>query len=141
MTTEALSALIRSGEADHVEVTRSTKDVDKFREAICSFSNDMAGRGVPGHLVIGFDEKDPAFRLQITDDLLQQFASYRSDGQVLPLPVMNVVKQPHPAGSELVDDRRAVGFAAIGGDALVPEIINQDEDDVGLLSRSVGHTS
>ncbi len=45
MTTEKLKDLIESTETDRVEVTRSTDDVDKFREAVCSFSNDMAGRG------------------------------------------------------------------------------------------------
>ena len=98
MTTEQLKHLIAAGEADRIEMTRSTSDVDKFREAICSFSNDMAGRGMPGYLIVGIGEKNPAFRLQVTDLLLQQFASYRSDGAIMPLPVMNVTQQAHPDG-------------------------------------------
>ncbi len=35
MNSETLKALIASGEIDRVEMTRSTKDVDKFRDAIC----------------------------------------------------------------------------------------------------------
>jgi ATP-dependent DNA helicase RecG len=120
MTTEKLEILIASGETDRVEKTRSTQDVDKFREAICSFSNDMSGRGLPGYLLIGVDEKNPAFRLKATDELLQQFASYRSDGQVMPLPVMNVTAHPHPAG---------------GGDVIVIEVHPHDLPPVRYKQR------
>ncbi|MCH7224641.1 ATP-binding protein [Haloferula sp. A504] len=98
MTPDELKTLIQSGEADRVEVTRATTDTNKFREAICSFSNDMGGRGLPGYLIIGIDENNADFRLPITDDLMQQFASYRSDGQVMPLPVLHVEKVEHPDG-------------------------------------------
>ncbi|MBM3853382.1 MAG: transcriptional regulator [Verrucomicrobia bacterium] len=120
MTAAELKALIQSGETERVEVTRSSKDSDKYREAICSFSNDIAGRGTPGYLIIGVDEKDPAFRLHVTDELHQQFASYRSDGQILPLPVMTVLKQPHPDG---------------GGDVLVVEVQPHDMPPVRYRGR------
>lgn len=111
MTADELRALIQCKETDRVEKTRSTTDTDKFREAICSFSNDMAGRKQPGYLLIGVDEKDATFRLHATDDLLKQFAGYRSDGQVMPLPVMNVAAHPHPDG---------------GGDIIVVEVHPHD---------------
>jgi ATP-dependent DNA helicase RecG len=120
MTPEELQNLIATTETDRVEKTRSTQDVDKFREAICSFSNDMAGKCLPGYLLIGVDEKDPSFRLQATDALLQQFASYRSDGQVMPLPVMNVAAYPHPAG---------------GGDVIVVEVHPHDLPPVRYKGR------
>lgn len=121
MTAEELKTLIQSIETDRVEVTRSVNDVDKFREAICSFSNDMAGRAKPGFLVIGVDQKAPDFRLKVTDELLQQFASYRSDGQILPLPVMNVSKHPHPDG---------------GGDIIVVEVHPHDLPPVRYRGRT-----
>lgn len=120
MTPQELQTLIASTETDRVEKTRSTTDVDKFREAICSFSNDMAGKGLPGFLLIGVDEKDSSFRLQATDSLLQQFASYRSDGQVMPLPVMNVAAHPHPAG---------------GGDVIVVEVHPHDLPPIRYKGR------
>ncbi|GAA5121424.1 putative DNA binding domain-containing protein [Luteolibacter yonseiensis] len=120
MNSETLKSLIASGEIDRVEMTRSTKDVDKFREAICSFSNDMAGRGEPGYLLIGVDERDATFRLPITDELLQQFASYRSDGQILPLPVLNISKVPHPDGD---------------GDVLVVQVTPHDMPPVRYRGR------
>lgn len=121
MTTQELLALIRFGEADRVEMTRSTTDTDKFREAICSFSNDMGGRKLPGYLIVGVDERDPAFRLAVTDTLLQQFASYRSDGAIMPLPVMNVSKQPHPDG---------------GGELLIVEVHPHDLPPVRYKGRT-----
>jgi ATP-dependent DNA helicase RecG len=120
MTPDSLKNLIDHGEIDRVEMTRSTSDTDKFREAICSFSNDMAGRGEPGYLLIGIDERDPAFRLEATDELLQQFASYWSDGAIMPLPVMNVSKLPHPDG---------------GGDVIVVEVKPHDLPPVRYKGR------
>jgi ATP-dependent DNA helicase RecG len=120
MTAQELQNLIANTEADRVEKTRSTSDVDKFREAICSFSNDMGGKGLPGYLLIGVDEKDSSFRLPSTDALLQQFASYRSDGQVMPLPVMHVSSHPHPAG---------------GGDVIVVEVHPHDLPPVRYRGR------
>jgi len=121
MTPEQFKELIARGEIDRVEMTRSTTDTDKFREAICSFSNDMSGSGAPGYLLIGIDEKDPAFRLTATDDLLKQFASYRSDGQILPLPVMNVQSVAHPEG---------------GGDVIVVEVQPHDLPPVRYRGRT-----
>jgi ATP-dependent DNA helicase RecG len=120
MTKEDLKILIEQEESDRVECTRPTRDTDKYREAICAFSNDVAGRGLPGYLIVGFDEKDPDFRLPITDELLQQFSSYRSDGAILPLPVLNVSKVPHPNG---------------GGDVLVVEVQPHDLPPVRYKGR------
>lgn len=120
MKSDFLKSLMASGEIDRVEMTRSTSNVDKFREAICSFSNDMAGNGESGYLLIGVDEKDASFRLPITDDLLQQFAAYRSDGQILPLPVLTVESVPHPDG---------------GGDVLVVEVRPHDMPPVRYKGR------
>ncbi len=121
MTADELRNLIQCNETDRVEKTRSTTDKDKFREAICSFSNDMAGRKQPGYLLIGVEEKDAVFRLRATDALLQQFASYRSDGAVIPLPVMNVAAHPHPDG---------------GGDIIVVEVFPHDLPPVRYRGRT-----
>lgn len=110
---EELRELLRQPEADRVECTRSVTDKDKFREAICSFSNDMAGHGLPGFLLVGVDEKDPSFRLKATDDLLKQFVGYRSDGAILPLPMMTVYTLSHPEGGGdviVVEAMKVLGY-------------------------------
>ena len=81
----------------------------------------MAGRRQTGYLLIGVDEKDAAFRLKATDSVLQQFASYRSDGAIMPLPVMNVASHPHPDG---------------GGDIIVVEVCPHDLPPVRYKGRT-----
>lgn len=93
--------MLTSTEADRIERTRSVTNTDEFREAICSFSNDMPGHGKPGYLLVGVeDDGSLSPDLAITDELQKQFASYRDDGQILPQPMLSVFKQPHPDGGE-----------------------------------------
>lgn len=103
LTPEQVQEVLTSTEADRIERTRSVTNNDKFREAICSFSNDMPGHGKPGYLLIGVEDDgslSPGF--VATDELQMQFASYRDDGQILPQPMLSVFKQPHPAGGEFL---------------------------------------
>jgi ATP-dependent DNA helicase RecG len=99
MTNDELRLLISGGEADRIEFTRAAQDNEKFREAICAFSNDMAGRGKPGYLIIGIDERDPTYRLNVTTEMLERLAGLRADGSIMPLPVMNVSRMSHPDGN------------------------------------------
>jgi len=99
MTCEDLETLINSGEADRVELTRAAQDTEKFREAICSFSNDMAGHDLPGYLIIGIDEKDADHRPAIQPGTMEKITALRSDGAILPLPKMSVCRMEHPKGS------------------------------------------
>ncbi|MFO1486180.1 MAG: ATP-binding protein [Verrucomicrobiaceae bacterium] len=103
LTPEQVQEVLSSTEADRIERTRSTTNTDKFREAICSFSNDMPGHRKPGYLLIGVeDDGSLASGFSATDELQMQFASYRDDGQILPQPMISVFKQPHPAGGEFL---------------------------------------
>ena len=56
---EKIEELRYSKETARVERTISTGDMDKFQEAICAFSNDMANSRKPGYLLIGvYDNGD-----------------------------------------------------------------------------------
>jgi len=121
MTQEQLRQLIEANETSRVEFTRSVTDTDKFREAICSFSNDLPGDKLAGYLIIGFAEDDSDFRLNITDKLFQQFASYRSDGAILPQPIMKVSTMNHPHGN---------------GEVLVVEVTPHDLPPVRYKGRT-----
>jgi ATP-dependent DNA helicase RecG len=57
LTESELLALMADLESFRVERTISTTDTDKFREAICSFANDMPGSGLSGYLLIGVDDR------------------------------------------------------------------------------------
>lgn len=101
MLTEAdFFTLMADLESFRVERTISTTDTDKFREAICSFANDMPNSGLPGFLLIGVNEKNGQPNgLAVTDQLLQQLASYGSDGTILPPPALVAYKHTLPSGS------------------------------------------
>ena len=79
-------------ESDRVERTISLTDFDKFGEAICAFANDMPNSGKPGYLFLGATPEGRASGVVIEDNLLQKLAAIRSEGQIQPLPVMNVQK-------------------------------------------------
>jgi len=89
-------------ESDRVERTISTTDTDKFAEAICAFSNDFPNHRLPGYLLIGVDNQGRPNGLRVTDQLLQNLAGIRADGNVLPLPAMAVQKYARPQGEVAV---------------------------------------
>lgn len=53
---EDLKAMLSEMEADRIEKTISKTDNNKFGEAICSFSNDMSAKRLPGYLIIGAND-------------------------------------------------------------------------------------
>ncbi len=63
LSPEDLARLLSSTESDRVKRTESTTNTDKFREAICAFSNDMPGHGKPGYLCWVCATMDPVARL------------------------------------------------------------------------------
>lgn len=67
--------------------------MDKFGEAICSFSNDLPDYQKPGYLIIGADDKTgEVVPINITDSLLKNIASIRTEGNIQPQPSMTVEK-------------------------------------------------
>lgn len=90
ITKAELEQLLSSAETFRVERTVSTSDTDKFCEAICAFANDMPDSREKGYLLIGVCDDGRRSGLEVTDKLLKDISSIRSDGNILPLPVMNV---------------------------------------------------
>lgn len=93
MTDEELELLLDDIESDRVERKESLTDGDKIRQAICAFANDLPGHNLPGVLFVGVNDKGEPVGLDVTDQLLQNLASMRSDGNILPLPSMTVQKR------------------------------------------------
>jgi ATP-dependent DNA helicase RecG len=91
LSNEEILALINDKESDRIERTTSIGDTDKFAEAICAFSNDLANHQKPGYLFIGVHDKTCKLSgLKATDKLLKNIAAIRSDGNILPQPAMTV---------------------------------------------------
>ncbi|MBK9385946.1 MAG: putative DNA binding domain-containing protein [Planctomycetes bacterium] len=94
---EALE-LLRDVESERSERTTSRRDTDKFGQAICAFANDLAGSGRPGYLFVGADKDGNSDGGLIDDQLLQNLAAIRADGNLLPPPSLNVSKLETPTG-------------------------------------------
>ena len=92
LTTDQLRALMADLESDRVEKTISTKNTDKLGEAICAFANDFPGHGQPGYLLVGVDDNGKASGLAVTDGLLRNLGTLRSNINLEPLPAMTVQK-------------------------------------------------
>lgn len=102
ITKDEIQTLLHSTETYRVEKTISTTNMDKFCEAICAFSNDLPDSRKKGYLFIGVNDDGSLSGLQVDDALLKKIAGIRSDGNILPLPVMNVERVEFPEGDILV---------------------------------------
>lgn len=92
MTEEELHNLISCDESYRIERTVSTSNMDKFQEAICAFANDLPGKRKKGYLLIGVTDDGQICGLTVDDALTKRISGIRSDGNILPLPVMNTEK-------------------------------------------------
>jgi ATP-dependent DNA helicase RecG len=118
LTEEQLKQLLSDLESDRIERTTSVTDTDKFCQAICAFANDLPNHRQPGHLLIGVKNNGRLSGLTVTDELLTTLGGIRSDGNVLPQPLMNVAK-----------------FSLDGGDVAVVEVYPSDLPPVRYKGR------
>ena len=87
---EEVLELLQSTETYRIERTSSTGDMDKFQEAICAFSNDLPNSRKKGYLILGAYDNGTLSGLRVDDALMKRIAGIRSDGNILPLPIMSV---------------------------------------------------
>ncbi len=94
-TDKELLVLLDDLESDAVERKQSLKGdtPTKARQAICAFANDFPNRKQPGVLFIGACDNGEASGELITDELLLSLADMKTDGNILPLPVLTVEKR------------------------------------------------
>lgn len=118
LTEYQLKAMIADNESDTAERTESTNNTDKFGQAICAFANDLPNHRRPGYLLVGVKDNGALANISVTDDLLKNLAAIRSDGNILPQPMMNVAK-----------------FSLEGGDVAVVEVHPSDLPPVRYKGR------
>lgn len=99
---DQLKALLADLESDTAERTESTNNTDKFGQAICAFANDLPNHRRPGYLLVGVKDDGTLAGIKVTDDLLKNLAGIRSDGNILPQPMMSVTKFSLPGGDVAV---------------------------------------
>ena len=102
MTKEELQKIIAIDEGFRIELTTSTGNMDKFQETICAFANDMPGSGKKGYLLIGVHDNGKISGMKVDDALMKRISGIRSDGNILPLPVMTTEKVQTDEGDVLV---------------------------------------
>lgn len=118
LTDEQLKQLLSDMESDRIERTVSVTDMDKFCEAICAFANDMPNHREPGYLLIGVKNNGALSGLTVTDKFLTSLGGIRSDGIVLPQPLITISK-----------------FSLDGGDIAVVEVLPSDLPPVRYKGR------
>jgi len=80
-------------ESDRVERKASLSDKNEIRRAICAFANDLPDNRLPGIVFVGVNDNGTCAHLPITDELLRTIADMRSDGNILPFPLLTVQKR------------------------------------------------
>ncbi len=92
---QELEELLNDLESDIVERKESFKGdtPKKGRQAVCAFANDLPNHDKPGVLFIGAKDDGSPSNEVITDELLRTLADIKTDGNILPLPVLSVEKR------------------------------------------------
>jgi ATP-dependent DNA helicase RecG len=93
MDDQELSMFLSDLESDRIERKASASDIKKIRQAVCAFTNDLANNKKPGVLFVGVNDDGTCANLSIDDDLLIKLANIRSEGNILPFPVLQVNKR------------------------------------------------
>lgn len=102
MLTQTELETLLTEETDRVERTVSLSNTDKFGEAVCAFANDLPNHRLPGYLLIGVNDDGSLAGMEIGDDVMQRLGGIRSDGNVLPQPMLAVQKFSFPSGDVAV---------------------------------------
>ena len=88
-----LARLIEGGEGTRVEFKEGLggSAPRKIREAVCAFANDLAETQEPGIVVVGL--RDDLTTVGVADETLLALTNIRSEGSILPPPVLLVEKR------------------------------------------------
>ncbi len=93
MNEQDLENLFRDLESERVERKASASDRKDIQMAICAFANDRPNYRQPGVIFIGVNDDGTCANLRVTDELLRLLADMRSNGNILPFPVLSVRQQ------------------------------------------------
>lgn len=93
LTEQELTGLFKKSEDDSIERCESPKNKDKIAKAICAFSNNLSQQKKPSVIFIGVTDDGRCSNLSITDEMLRNISSIRSDGNLQPFPMITVGKQ------------------------------------------------
>jgi len=92
LTDDEILALTTAPESAALERKASAADRSSLRRTICAFSNDLADSGNFGAIVVGLTDEGDCAELKTDDELVRKLASMRDDGNILPVPSMQVFR-------------------------------------------------
>jgi ATP-dependent DNA helicase RecG len=94
-TDTELEIFLNDIESERIERKRnfSGSIAKRVREVVCAFANDVSNSKLPGVLFIGANDDGTPADCAITDELLLNLASMKTDGSILPQPVLSVEKR------------------------------------------------
>ena len=94
-TDDELLQIIKDDESDCVEFKESLSSsaTERIREAICAFANDLPRYEKLGFVFVGVRNDSTICGLSVTDQLLQQLAHMKTDGNIVPPPSLTVEKR------------------------------------------------
>ena len=88
---DEIAALYLDMETDRVERKRNYQNsAEKVRQGICAFANDLPNHRQPGVVFIGQEDDGSCSGIPVDDQLLKTLGGLRSEGRILPFPVMSV---------------------------------------------------
>jgi len=94
LTADEVATLFRDMESDRAERKRNYQEAaDKIRQAICAYANDLPDHRRPGVVFIGQEDNGNCSGINVDDELLKNLGGLRSDGKILPFPVMSVTRR------------------------------------------------
>ena len=104
MDARDLTKLIATGEGERLEFKESLSGTarESIRQAICAFANDLPRSEEPGRVLVGVRDNGTLTGLTATDPMLTQLADMKTDGNILPPPVLSVEKQVMDGGEVLI---------------------------------------
>lgn len=99
-----LTKTIACGEGERIEFKESLSGTSRegIRRAICAFANDLPRSGEPGQVLVGVRDDGSLAGMTATDRMLTQLADMKTDGNILPPPMLSVEKRVLDGGEVLV---------------------------------------
>ena len=87
-----LAEMMADAESELVERKESLQGSApaRIREAVCAFANDLPDHRRPGVVFVGVRDDGTPAGLPINEELMQQLADVKTDGNILPPPTMSV---------------------------------------------------
>ena len=93
MMADIESELVERKESLRRAPAKKDGPIEKIRQAVCAFANDLPGHRRPGIVFVGVRDDGTPSGIEVTDRLLQRLADIKTDGNTLPPPAMSVTKR------------------------------------------------